>query len=234
MASAAHLSTASTMPAFMIPVPVPGLFFLFLLLVLPVLCVVGTFGLIFLIARKRRSEAGRASLRRCRGKLIASVLFVVLLDGVQALVVFEGVKDWLDIRQRAVNREKREHFMLTEPVMYGDLLLPRGSWVTRRDPFDEGEPDRPRNLTGLISARFPEPVRIAGVWAIALHDAYGELELSHDQIIRGQACKKGEIAKFAVPSIEYDVVAAFGKEEPDGPAARFKPGQWMFRSCGPT
>lgn len=45
--------------------------------------------------------------------------------------------------------------------------------------------------------------------------------------------QKGGIAKYEVPLIDYDIVAEFGKEEPDGPDARFKPSQWKFLTCGP-
>ena len=44
-------------------------------------------------------------------------------------------------------------------------------------------------------------------------------------------CKKGQQARFDVPLIKYDIVAEFGKPEPDGPAARFKPSQWAVTEC---
>ena len=105
---------------------------------------------------------------------------------------------------------------------------------------------------GLDAVRFAHPVQVAGTWASAMNG--GVLELVRDQRIgpvfhfddKAQdgyggwvldpsrpylECKKGQQARFNVPLIDYDIVAEFGKPEPDGPAARFKPSQWAVTEC---
>ncbi|MDO6386999.1 hypothetical protein [Uliginosibacterium sp. 31-12] len=231
---AGHWVASHSILAHMIFAPVPGLFFIFLALVLPGLCLIGTLGLILIFVLKRRTEAGRESLARHKGRLIAGAVLVALLDCFYAFVLIDGYRTYIEIKEQALNREKRAHFTLSQPVQHCELLMPTGTQITRYDAFDNGEPERPQKLTGLISARFPEPVLIGGAWAIALQSVQGELELARDQVIQGQACKTGQIARFDVPLIEYDIVAEFGQEVPDGPLARFKPSQWVFRSCNPA
>ena len=144
----------------------------------------------------------------------------------------------------------RERFVLPRDFQYGELLIPQGSLVNRKDPFDHGEPNRPLALHGLEAVRFAQPVEIAGVWASALQTVPVRVELAQDQtigpvyrfdsasqswelhkLVPAMACKKGQIAVFQVPHIPYDVQAELGQPAPDGPQARFLPSQWLFRNC---
>ncbi|WP_298212076.1 hypothetical protein [Acidovorax sp.] len=155
----------------------------------------------------------------------------------------------------AVVRASRERFVLPQDFQYGELLIPAGSLINRSDPFDKGEPGRPLALHGLEAVRFVEPVQVAAVWARALQVVPARVELAQDQqigplyrydnatqtwvphkLIPAMACKKGQLALFQVPHIDYDVQAEVGKPAPDGPDARFLPSQWLFRGCenGPS
>lgn len=152
----------------------------------------------------------------------------------------------------AVVREGRERFVLPQDFQYGEVLIPAGSLINRRDPFDKGEPDRPLALHGLEAVRFAQPVEVAGVWAAALQVLPLRVELAQDQrigpvyrydngsqswvvhkLVPAMACKKGHLALFQVPHVAYDVQAELGKPPPDGPDARFLPSQWLFRGCEP-
>ena len=149
-------------------------------------------------------------------------------------------------------RQSRQQFVLPQDFQYGELLIPKGSLINRYDAFDNGEPQRPLRMNRLDAVRFAHPVQIAGVWAIAM-DGH-ELELDRDQRIspvfhfdrnvNGDYgawvldptrpyldCQKGQRARFNVPLIEYDIQAEFGKPEPDGSDARFKPSQWAVVEC---
>lgn len=157
-----------------------------------------------------------------------------------------------EIEREVHYKESRRHFVLPQDFHYGELLIPKGSLIDRYDPFDNGEPHMPVALRGLQAVRFPHPVQVAGVWATAMEG--DRLELAHDQhigpVVRFDgdaadgygawvldasrptlACRQGELALFEVPLIDYDIVAEFGKPEPDGPAARFKPSQWRVMEC---
>ena len=144
----------------------------------------------------------------------------------------------------------RQRFALPHDVLYGELLIPAGSLINRVDPFDKGEPVRPVALHGLESIRFVQPVRIAGVWARALQVQPLRLELAEDasvgpvyryddasrtwvlnQVAPALQCRKGQRAVYQVPHIAYDLQAEVGKPAPDGPWARFRPSEWMFRTC---
>jgi hypothetical protein len=152
----------------------------------------------------------------------------------------------------ATVRASRERFVLPQDFQYGEILIPAGSLINRRDPFDKGEPNRPLALHGLEAVRFAQPVVIAGVSASALQVLPMRVELAEDQrlgplyrydtasqswavntVISGVACKKGQIALFQVPHVPYDVQAEVGKPAPDGPDARFLPSQWLLRACEP-
>lgn len=151
-------------------------------------------------------------------------------------------------------RESRRNFVLPQAFQHGELLVPQGSLVNLYDPFDNGEAQRPLSLRGLDTVQFPTPIQVAGVWTTVLDASSGYIQLDRDQRIGpavyfdGKAndgygdwvpepkrpyleCKKGQIAKFKVPLIDYDIVAEFGHPEPDGPQARFRPSQWRVMSC---
>jgi hypothetical protein len=152
---------------------------------------------------------------------------------------------------QAWHRESRRQFVLPQDFQYGDLLVPKGSLINRYDAFDNGEPQRPLGFRGLRVIRFAAPVQLAGVWASALEAYPAKVALAQDQRIgpvhhydAGQGdwvpdparpcldCKAGDIAWFEVPPIDYDIEAEFLLGEPEGAAARFKPGQWKFTGCG--
>jgi hypothetical protein len=149
----------------------------------------------------------------------------------------------------------RQKFKLPHDVLYGELLIPAGSLVNRMDPFDKGEAVRPVALHGLESIRFAQPVRIAGTWVNALQIQPLRLELAEDgpvgpvyrydeatqswrlnKVAPALQCRKGQHAIYQVPPIAYDVQAEVGKPAPDGPLARFRPSEWLFRNCenGPS
>lgn len=170
--------------------------------------------------------------------------------------VWIGVRPWLAQRQEQAQktsetfRAARLRFVLPHDVLYGELLLPAGSLVNRVDPFDRGEPLRPVALHGVEAIRFERPVRLAGVWASAIQMHPLRLELAEDgaigpvyrydettqrwalnKVAPALQCRKGQRAIYQVPPIAYDVQAEVGKPAPDGPLARFRPSEWLFRSC---
>jgi hypothetical protein len=167
-----------------------------------------------------------------------------------------GVRPFLAQRQEQAQktsetfRAARQRFTLPHDVLYGELLIPAGSLINRIDPFDKGEPVRPLALHGVETIRFVQPVRIAGVWASALQIQPMRLELAEDaavgpvyrydeasktwvvnQVAPALQCRKGQRAVYQVPHIAYDLQAEVGKPAPDGPWARFRPSEWMFRTC---
>ncbi|MFN3438318.1 MAG: hypothetical protein ACK41V_11535 [Acidovorax sp.] len=179
--------------------------------------------------------------------LIAATLVCDVGLGMRFYLSHSAQQAWQD---SAAVRASRERFVLPQDFQYGEILIPAGSLINRRDPFDKGEPQRPVALHGLEAVRFAQPVEIAGVWASALQILPMRVELAQDQrlgpmyrydsasqswvpntVISGMACKKGQMAVFQVPHVPYDVQAEVGKPAPDGPDARFLPSQWLFRSC---
>ena len=174
----------------------------------------------------------------------------LLCNAVLLLQLYLAHSDREDRQDRATVRASRERFVLPQDFQYGEVLIPAGSLINRRDPFDKGEPKRPVALHGLEAVRFAQPVEIAGVLASALQILPMRVELAEDQrlgpvyrydnasqgwvrntVIKGVACKKGQIALFQVPHVPYDVQAEVGKPAPDGPDARFLPSQWLLRTC---
>ena len=179
--------------------------------------------------------------------LIAATLLCNAWVGARFYLSHSAQQAWHD---SAAVRASRERFVLPQDFQYGEVLIPAGSLINRRDPFDKGEPNRPVALHGLEAVRFAQPVEIAGVWASALQILPMRVELAEDQrlgpvyrydnasqgwvrntVIKGVACKKGQIALFQVPHVPYDVQAEVGKPAPDGPDARFLPSQWLLRTC---
>lgn len=184
---------------------------------------------------------------RALGAVCAAAL---LCNAVTLLQFYLRHSDRQDRQDSAAVRASRERFVLPQDFQYGELLIPAGSLVNRKDPFDTGEPNRALALHGLDAVRFAQPVQVAGVWASALQTVPARVELAQNQTVgpvyranpttqrwernRARAtlaCKKGQIAVFQVPNIPYDAQAEVSKPAPDGPDARFLPSQWMFLRC---
>ncbi|WP_311222321.1 MULTISPECIES: hypothetical protein [unclassified Acidovorax] len=224
-------------------------FHLIFAVLLPLLGVVLTVALLLYAAYVRWVDVPQKVLLSRRALTVLCVL-ALLCD------VWLAVRLYLPQRARqawqdsAALRASRERFTLAQDFQYGELVIPPGSRILRKDPFDQGEPDRPLALHGLEAVRFAQPVQVAGVWASALQTHPLRVELAQDQrigpihrfdapgqrwvvnrLVPALACKKGQMAVFQVPHIAYDVQAELGKPPPDGPAARFLPSQWLFRQC---
>lgn len=184
------------------------------------------------------------------GAVAGMIVVAVLCNGwlgVKMYLSQSAQQAWHD---SAAVRASRERFVLPQDFQYGELLIPAGSLVNRSDPFDRGDPTRPLALHGMDAVRFPQPVEVAGVQVIALQVLPMRMELADNQrigpvyrydtasqswvpnkVVPYINCKKGQIATFQVPHIDYDVRAEVGKAPPDGPNARFAPSQWLFKTC---
>lgn len=188
-------------------------------------------------------------------KICLSLIFAISsgLFGIYLLLSMMAFsKDYL-IQQ--YYKESRSHFILAHDSQYGELLIPKGSLIDRYDSFDNGNPNEPFSLRGLKAVRFPYPVKVAGLWVIAMKTYPGELELAKEQKIgpvtvyeednpitdyknwvpqqktySSIICPSGGILSMEVPPIEYDIEKEFGKPEPDGRNARFRPSEWTVKS----
>ena len=162
----------------------------------------------------------------------------------------ESVKYEIALKQHY--KERRSHFVLSQDAQYGELLIPKGSLISRYDAFDNGEPQVPFSLRGLQAVRFPHPVQVAGMWVTAMEPP--RMELAWDQhvgpVMRFDpkeengygkwvydtkrptiACSRGDIVLLEIPLIDYDIQKEFGKPEPDGANARFRPSEWGFNNA---
>lgn len=183
-------------------------------------------------------------------KIRIACLFVAVMAAWVGFLGYKTLQFQHEFGIAAWHRHSRERFVLDRDFQYGELLVPKGTLVNRRDVFDNGEPQRALGLRGLDALLFPAPVQLAGVWATALEVSPGRLRLAHDQRIGPMHhydadagdwvpdparpyvdCKAGENAWFNAPLIDYDIQAEFLTGEPDGAAARFKPSQWRFTHC---
>ena len=211
--------------------PVPSFLLLFLLVVLPAIAVVGTIVIVLMCVHSKWVNGASWWPFKSKRVVYFVVLPLVLLDAGALLGAWQSHELSIELEDQRVRREARKDFVLKQEFQYGELLIPVGSRIKRHDPFDEGEPERPLKLTGLMAVRFPQPLDVAGVSAIAFNTYPGIIELANDQTIQGVQCKKGNMAKFEVPSDPLDAIAEFGKEAPDGPKANFWPSQWRFIGC---
>ena len=233
----------------MIFAPALSLLGFFVLVIVPFIGVLGTILMVCIVAARAYTKQPPLS-RKARRWMWGLGMFLAVADLWTGLLFYQFHSISRDVEAKQANRAARENFVLDRDFQYGELVIPAGTQINRYDPFDNGEKDMPLALRGLRAVRFPHPVRVAGVTADAM-DVSGEakLVLSEDQRIGplfaynkqgklsrdGQpasvACKRGQIARFDVPLIHYDIVAEFAKPEPDGPDARFKPSQWQFLGC---
>ncbi|WP_167313326.1 hypothetical protein [Ralstonia insidiosa] len=234
----------------MIFAPVLSLLAFVVLFIVPLVGVLGTIpmvGIVMARAYKKRPPLSR----KARRWMWALAVFLAVADLWSGYLFYVSARIDREINEEQVNKAAREDFTLDRDFQYGELVIPAGSRIHRYDVFDNGKKDMPLSLRGLRAVRFPHPVRVAGVdvesmdvstldmaLVLAKDQAIGPRfdydtkgKLTHEGQPESVTCKRGQVAHFSAPSIEYDINAEFGKPEPDGPDARFKPSQWQFLGC---
>jgi hypothetical protein len=208
-----------------------------LFLIILILCPIGTLFSIYMGAAwiiGRFSPSVSASLKAYKKIISICLIFSLPLTGLGLYFIYIFIEITNDTAHKIAVKKTRQRFTLTEPHRYGELELPAGTRIVRYDNFDEGEENRAFRLTGLLRAEFPYPIKIANLSVTMIEPEtrpYGMLWLSHAQKISGTSCAAGQVAMFNVPLIDYDILAEFGNEPPDGPEARLKPSQWIFVKC---
>lgn len=185
------------------------------------------------------------------------LIFTTIISGISAFALYEYYSFGREFNESMHYKNSRRNFILPEDHLYGEIVFPKGTLIKRYDGSDNGEPDLPLSLGGLDAARFPYPIEIAGVKAVALETYPGRLELAEDQDIGGVHyysshagdyggwvrdntlssvhCLKGDIALFEVPSRDsdlpdYSAEGVYWNYE-DGANAHFKPSGWQFIQC---
>ncbi len=221
---------------------------LFIAPVIGVLLTVWLLGYIVFFVRKNKKK----STKFFSPKILFITVLVVICNLWMGYLFYDYKSFEYEFSLEQHYKESRSHFVLAQDYQYGELLIPKGSLISRSDPFDNGESRLPLSLRGLDAVRFPYPVKVAGIWVIAMEPP--RLELARDQqigpIIRFEAnekdaygkwvydkenpkiaCFKGDLVLFDIPSIDYDIQKEFGKPEPDGSNARFRPSEWRVQQC---
>lgn len=235
----------------MIPIQPFSFFAIFLLFIVPLIGVVLTLGLLVKVLFFWRKKAQKSVMFFSQKTLF--ILLLALICDLWAGYLFymmASVKYEFALEQHY--KESRRHFVLSQDAQYGELLIPKGSLISRYDAFDNGEPQLLLSLRGLQAVRFPHPVKVAGMWVTAMEPP--RMELAWDQQIGpvmrfdpneengyGKwvydtkhptiACSRGDIVLLEIPLIDHDIAKEFGKPEPDGSNARFRPSEWGVQEC---
>lgn len=200
-------------------------------IVYPLIVLIAIFGPILLLLKVLLNIRNLKAEFNRRKFLYSFLLALVLLSDLlfaHSIYTFNQIEAVMTVERK--NKAAREKLILQMDRPYGEFILPKGTYIERYDPFDSGQEHRDFRLTGLKLAKFTEPTKMAGLWALS-YRSLGRIQLSEDQVINGQLCKKNQIALFSIPTIKYDTIKEFTKEEPDGIDARFKPSQWIFSKC---
>ena len=235
----------------MIPVSPFSIIQIFLLFIAPLIGVLLTVWLLGYVVSFLR-ENKKKSIKFFSPKILFITVLVVICNlwMVYLFYMYKSFEYEFALQQHY--KESRSHFILSQDYQHGELLIPKGSLISRTDHFDKGESQLPLSLRGLEAVRFPQPIKVAGMWVTAMEPP--RLELAQDQhigpVIRYEvneqddygkwvddtenptiACLRGDIVLLEIPSIEYDIQKEFGKPEPDGANARFRPSEWRVREC---
>ncbi|HED34594.1 MAG TPA: hypothetical protein ENJ08_10330 [Gammaproteobacteria bacterium] len=163
-------------------------------------------------------------------KLTVFIVAVLIMDLLSLFYAYIIYKIFAETSRNLKNKKALEAFVLKEEYQYGDVLLPAGTKITRYDPYDStGDKERASRLTGLISAEFPSPIKVASVWASAI-ETDGLLRLSRNQRISGVFCRTNQMVRFHVPSVGYNDTRdpEIKQGEPD---VRLMTAQWVFWEC---
>jgi hypothetical protein len=235
----------------MIPIQPFSFFAIFLLFIVPLIGVVLTLGLLVKAIFFWRKKAQKR-VRFFSQKTLFIMLLALICDLWAGYLFYMTASVEYEIVLKEHYKESRRHFVLSQDAQYGELLIPKGSLISRYDAFDNGEPQLPLSLRGLQAVRFPHPVQVAGIWVTAIEPP--RMELAWDQHIGpvmrfdpkeengyGKwvydtkhptiACSRGDIVLLEIPLIDYDIEKEFGKPEPDGANARFRLSEWGVQEC---
>lgn len=110
------------------------------------------------------------------GYLLASALAVYPVACALMLIgmAIQDIKS-----QRAEERwNQRSYLTLDEAKPFGEITLPKGSWVNRQEPRLPGTEDSPITMDGVTAVRFPQPQSVAGVPIIAFEVLPPVMELA--------------------------------------------------------
>ncbi|MGG1979979.1 hypothetical protein ABFY53_01380 [Serratia nematodiphila] len=140
--------------------------------------------------------------------------------------------------QRAEERWNRRSYLTLEAAKpFGEITLPKGSWVNRQEPRQPGTEDSPITMNGVTAVRFPQPQSVAGVPIIAFEVLPPVMELADAHTFTrptGQMahCEAGWLVSFSLPP---DKPARSGRSgKPGCPQRRFGPATGSLRSASPA
>lgn len=126
--------------------------------------------------------------------------------------------------------QKKIHIQLQEPLNFGEVVLPEGTWINRSFETNYSLEQMTDIRQGLTSARFPELIQIAGFDVIAFElDRHLLLELAHDHTVvinnQKEICPAGwllELGGSGYPSTEQRYSLNFDW---------FTPSRWQPINC---
>ncbi|WP_168377721.1 MULTISPECIES: hypothetical protein [Acinetobacter] len=127
--------------------------------------------------QKNRPYKVNAALKIGLSGVLFFPLFVAVTLGL--FVISDLISDYAELQH-----QKKIHIQLQEPLNFGEVVLPEGTWINRSFETDYTLEQMTDIRQGLTSARFPQPIQIAGfdVIAFELH-RHLLLELAHDQTV---------------------------------------------------
>ncbi|TCW82935.1 hypothetical protein C5O80_17705 [Burkholderia sp. SRS-46] len=198
-------------------------------LLTPWIAVAGTLIWLSCFAFKASTPKNREMLRSKRKYWWLTACILICFDAAFIHKIEKRSEVLMNDYRFKVQYTGNDSVLMKTDIDYHGLSIPAGSIVECLG-YDYGPVD---HLTAgnptdeLCAARFSRPVTAQGIEFIALvpngyndtnfHN-YGYVELSRDQKINGEWCKKGEMAHYTTPGVSF--------REP------LAPEKWQFEGCG--
>lgn len=238
----------------MIPIGTWSFLHFFLFLICPLLGVIScVIFIIFIIKILFEKVVKKTPIQRFLSKKMKHILIAFLiLNTWNSCVIYIFWKTADTINTSIENKEKRRRFILPTDYVYDGFVFPKGTLINSNNVHDNGERYRYLTLTELEQARFPRPVKIAGVWANSIRissDYVFLVQLAKDQEIspvyesdkKGEYtidpsrpslfCKKNQIAQYTVNSDYYPHSDYTEEDWHTLEDERFEPKLWLFKGC---
>ena len=111
--------------------PVPSLLFLFLLVALPAIAVVGTIVIVLMCGHSRWINGTGWWPFKSKRIVYFVVLPVVLLDAGVSLGAWKSHELSVELEHQRVRREARRDFVLEQEFQYGELLISAGTRIKK-------------------------------------------------------------------------------------------------------
>lgn len=160
---------------------------------------------------------------------------VLLYSPIIVLILLSALLFWsVKANEKSeYERNKKTYFTLEKDTPFGEIILPKGTHISKFFPSDDKNNAAP-DLNDVNGIQFPHPVQINGLSVLMIFPATGVIRLAEEyRFINGHGetvtCPKKR--HFIVELNNTELVQQYQNKNLPIPPTTFKPSLWTFNDC---